>query len=99
MALVRAKSIGGTSFLDAIQLSLLEMRHAHDLRKAILILSDGSDNHSRYTEFQDQGIGARERPDLRHRHIRSERLVCRIHLEIGHRFRPTHSVIFRKSIS
>jgi Ca-activated chloride channel family protein len=64
MGLVRAKPIGGTSFLDAIHLSLLEMRHAHDLRKAILILSDGSDNHSRYTEFQDQGIGARERPDF-----------------------------------
>ena len=58
------------------------------LRKAILILSDGIDNHSRYTEVRDQGIGARERPDLRHRHIRSERLVCRIHLEIGHRYRP-----------
>lgn len=99
MGLVRAKPIGRTSFLDAIHLSLLEMRHAHNLRKAILILSDGIDNHSRYTEVRDQGIGARERPDLRHRHIRSERLVCRIHLEIGHRYRPTHSVIFRQSIS
>lgn len=50
MGLVRAKPIGRTSLLDAIHLSLLEMRHAHNLRKAIVILSDGGDNHSRYTE-------------------------------------------------
>ena len=52
MGLVRAKPIGRTSLLDAIHLSLLEMRHAHNLRKAIVILSDGGDNHSRYTESE-----------------------------------------------
>jgi hypothetical protein len=41
MGLVRARPIGRTSLLDAIHLSLLEMRHAHNLRKAIVILSDG----------------------------------------------------------
>lgn len=42
-------SKGRTALLDAIALSLNEMRHAKHSRKAILILSDGGDNNSRYT--------------------------------------------------
>ena len=41
---------GRTALLDAIHLALAEMKHAHNLRKAILIFSDGGDNRSRYTE-------------------------------------------------
>ncbi len=41
---------GRTALLDAIYLSLNQMRHAKNQKKAILILSDGGDNHSRYTE-------------------------------------------------
>src|SRR5262249_206131 len=40
---------GRTALLDAIFLSLNEMRNAKHSRKAILIISDGGDNESRYT--------------------------------------------------
>ncbi len=43
------KPLGRTSLLDAIHLSLQQMKHAQHLRKAIVILSDGGDNRSRYT--------------------------------------------------
>jgi Ca-activated chloride channel homolog len=41
---------GKTALLDAIYLGLSKMRQAHYSRKALLIISDGGDNHSRYTE-------------------------------------------------
>src|SRR6185437_5585582 len=41
---------GRTALLDAIYLSLAEMRHAKYQRRALLIISDGGDNHSRYSE-------------------------------------------------
>ncbi len=41
---------GRTALLDAIYLSLEEMRYAKYPRKALLIISDGGDNHSRYSE-------------------------------------------------
>jgi len=41
---------GRTSLLDAIYLGLNKMRNATHQKKALLILSDGGDNHSRYTE-------------------------------------------------
>ena len=41
---------GTTSLLDAIYLGINQMRHARHERKALLIISDGGDNHSRYTE-------------------------------------------------
>jgi Ca-activated chloride channel homolog len=40
---------GRTSLLDAIHLALVQMKGAHNLRKAIVILSDGGDNRSRFT--------------------------------------------------
>jgi VWFA-related protein len=43
------QSRGRTALLDGIMLALAEMRHARHQRKAILILSDGGDNESRYT--------------------------------------------------
>jgi len=46
----RAHTYGRTSLLDAIHLALAQMKHAHNLRKAIIIFSDGGDNRSRYTE-------------------------------------------------
>lgn len=45
---VQAK--GMTALLDAIYLGIDEMHHAQYPRKALLIISDGGDNHSRYTE-------------------------------------------------
>ncbi len=41
---------GRTALLDAIYLAMTRMRTAHYERKALLIISDGGDNHSRYTE-------------------------------------------------
>jgi Ca-activated chloride channel homolog len=44
-----AKPFGRTSLIDAIRLALLQMKNARNPRKAIVILSDGGDNHSRTT--------------------------------------------------
>jgi Ca-activated chloride channel family protein len=41
---------GRTSLLDAVYLGLSEMHKAQYSRKVILIVSDGGDNHSSYTE-------------------------------------------------
>src|SRR6202044_707183 len=41
---------GQTALLDGIYLGLSEMKGAHNTKKALLIISDGGDNHSRYTE-------------------------------------------------
>ena len=41
---------GRTSLLDAIYLGLSQMRGARNGKRALLILSDGGDNHSRYNE-------------------------------------------------
>lgn len=41
---------GRTALLDGICLGLSQMRGARNSRRALLILSDGGDNHSRYNE-------------------------------------------------
>lgn len=41
---------GRTALLDAIYLGMSQMRGAHNAKRALLILSDGGDNHSRYNE-------------------------------------------------
>ena len=41
---------GRTALLDAIYLGLSQMRGAHNAKRALLIISDGGDNHSRYSE-------------------------------------------------
>jgi VWFA-related protein len=46
------KPFGRTSLLDAIRMSLVEMKHARNMRKAIVILSDGGDNSSHDTPRQ-----------------------------------------------
>jgi Ca-activated chloride channel family protein len=45
-------SKGKTSMLDAIYYGVTKMRTAKYQRKAIVIVSDGGDNHSRYTEAE-----------------------------------------------
>ncbi len=44
-----SRSHGSTALLDAILLALQEMKHSKKNKKALLIISDGGDNHSRYT--------------------------------------------------
>jgi Ca-activated chloride channel family protein len=46
------KPLGRTSLLDAIHLALVQMKRAQHSRKAIVIVSDGGDNRSRYTVGQ-----------------------------------------------
>ncbi len=47
-----AESKGRTALLDAIFLALHEMKKSTKTRKALLIISDGGDNSSRYTEAE-----------------------------------------------
>lgn len=48
--LTRTHPFGRTALLDAIYLGLQELRKSHKPRKALLIVSDGGDNCSRFTE-------------------------------------------------
>jgi Ca-activated chloride channel homolog len=50
--IARTKAMGRTSLLDAIHMALNQMKNAKNLRKAIVIVSDGGDNRSRYTESE-----------------------------------------------
>lgn len=43
---------GRTALLDGIYLAMNQMKKAHNPRKAILVISDGGDNSSRYTESE-----------------------------------------------
>jgi Ca-activated chloride channel family protein len=46
------RSQGSTALLDAVYMAMNQMRRARNPRKAILIISDGGDNSSRYTESE-----------------------------------------------
>src|SRR5467141_1457788 len=48
--LMLTSSKGRTALFDAIYLGLSQMRSARNAKRAMLILSDGGDNHSRYQE-------------------------------------------------
>lgn len=50
--LLYAQPKGTTALLDAINLAMNYLTHARYPRRALLILSDGGDNHSRYTETE-----------------------------------------------
>jgi len=50
--LIYAMPKGRTALLDAIYLGMNRMRKAKYEKKALLIISDGGDNHSRYTESE-----------------------------------------------
>lgn len=47
---------GRTALLDAIYLSVSKLREARHQRKALLIISDGGDNHSRYSEREIRSV-------------------------------------------
>jgi len=51
-ALTFTQSKGRTALLDSVYLAMNEMKRAHNPRKALLIISDGGDNSSRYTETE-----------------------------------------------
>src|SRR5205807_7298463 len=48
--LVYVQAQGRTALLDAIYMGVNKMKDAHNSKKALLIISDGGDNRSRYTE-------------------------------------------------
>ena len=54
--LVYAAPKGRTALLDAIYLGVSKMREAKYPKKALLIISDGGDNHSRYTESEIKSL-------------------------------------------
>jgi Ca-activated chloride channel family protein len=47
---------GRTALLDAIYLGVSKMRQAKYPKRALLIISDGGDNHSRYTEGETKAL-------------------------------------------
>jgi Ca-activated chloride channel family protein len=55
-ALKNAQPGGLTAMLDAINAGLHEMKKAKNPRKAIVIVSDGGDNHSRYTSAEIESL-------------------------------------------
>jgi Ca-activated chloride channel family protein len=48
--LMYSKGGGSTALLDGVYLGLNEVRKSKNLRKALVIISDGGENHSRYTQ-------------------------------------------------
>ena len=51
-SMTSATSGGLTALLDAVHMGLQQMKRAKNPRKALLIISDGGDNNSRYTSTQ-----------------------------------------------
>jgi Ca-activated chloride channel family protein len=47
---------GRTALLDAVYMGVNKMKDAHNTKKALLIISDGGDNHSRYTENELKSV-------------------------------------------
>jgi VWFA-related protein len=50
------QSRGRTALLDALYLAMHEMKKARNPRKALLVLSDGGDNSSRYTQSEIKNL-------------------------------------------
>jgi len=51
-----SKSKGSTALLDAILLALHEMKNTKRTKKALLLITDGGDNHSRYSMKEVQSV-------------------------------------------
>ena len=47
---------GRTALLDALYMAMDHMKHARNARKAVLVLSDGGDNSSRYTQSEIKNL-------------------------------------------
>lgn len=72
-ALLLATPQGTTALIDAVYLAMRRLKSAHNSRKALLVISDGGDNNSRYSkgellryaeeaDVQIYGIGIHEGP-------------------------------------
>ena len=47
---------GATSLWDAMYLGIKELKNSHYQRKALVVISDGGDNHSRYTKSEIKSL-------------------------------------------
>jgi Ca-activated chloride channel family protein len=54
--LVFTQSKGRTALLDGVYLALSAMKKAHNPRKALIVISDGGDNSSRYTASEVKNL-------------------------------------------
>jgi len=54
--LIFTQAKGRTALLDAVYMALHKMKKARNARKALLIISDGGDNSSRYTESEIKNL-------------------------------------------
>lgn len=54
--LASAESEGLTALLDGVEVGLEEMKHAKNARKAMVLISDGGDNNSRYKPDEIQNL-------------------------------------------
>src|SRR5260370_4372008 len=54
--LLTTVSKGRTSLLDGIYLGLHQMKSARNQRRALVVVSDGGDNHSRYSESEIKNL-------------------------------------------
>ena len=54
--LILTTAKGHTSLLDAVYLGIQKLRQASHRKRALLIISDGGDNHSRYTEGEVKSV-------------------------------------------
>jgi Ca-activated chloride channel homolog len=54
--MVFASAKGRTALLDAIYMGIKKMKSAHHEKKALLIISDGGDNRSRYTDNEIKSL-------------------------------------------
>jgi len=50
--LMSAQSKGSTALLDGVTVGLMAMKKAKNPRKALIVITDGGDNHSRYTQAE-----------------------------------------------
>jgi Ca-activated chloride channel homolog len=50
------ESKGRTALLDSVYLAISQMKKAHNPRKALVVISDGGDNSSRYTETEIKNV-------------------------------------------
>ena len=94
---IRAK--GWTSLFDAVYLAIHQMRHAKNPRRALLVLSDGGDNNSRYTEAEIRGLIRESEVSIytigmlgSDTTLRRIRLLRELAEETGGHFYPVHSV-------
>jgi VWFA-related protein len=54
--LISTQSEGRTALLDAVHMALSYMKRAQNTRRALLVISDGADNHSRYSEAEVRSL-------------------------------------------